>query len=99
MVEFKKTLNATEAIGIVADRKKAREQEKAEAERRAEEAKAREEKMEQMRQIAPEVVKAPVTETTEEKIYTIRFTIRTTREKALRLKAFMIKEEIEYANE
>lgn len=99
MVEFKKTLNATEAIGIVADRKKALEQEKADAEKRAEEAKLREEKMEQIRQIAPEVVKAPATEIPEEKIYTIRFTIRTTREKALKLKAFMIKEEIEYGNE
>ena len=102
MVEFKKTLNATEAIGIVADRKKALEQEKADAERRAEEARLREEKREQMRQIAPEVIPAPVPApaiATDEKIYTIRFTIRTTREKALKLKAFMIKEEIEYGNE
>ena len=102
MVEFKKTLNATEAIGIVADRKKALEQEKVDAEKRAEEAKLREEKLEQMRQIAPEAVKAPVPApaiATDEKIYTIRFTIRTTREKALKLKAFMIKEEIEYGNE
>lgn len=99
MVEFKKCLNATEAIGIVADRKKALEQEKAEAEKRAEEAKLRAEKMEQMRQIA-QPVSAPVVEApAEEKIYTIRFTVRTTREKALRLKAFMIKEEIEYGNE
>ena len=59
-------------------------------------------KLEQMRQIAPEAVKATVPApaiATDEKIYTIRFTIRTTREKALKLKAFMIKEEIEYANE
>lgn len=105
MVEFKKTLNATEAIGIVAERKKALEQEKADAERRAEEAKAREEKLAQAARITqpitgPEIVSRPVIEAqADEKIYTIRFTVRTTREKALRLKAFMIKEEIEYGNE
>ena len=95
MVEFKKTLNATEAIGIVADRKKALEQEKADAERRAEDARLREEKREQMRQIAPPVA-APVTEVPEEKIYTIKFTIHTTKAKALKLKSYLITEGIDY---
>lgn len=102
MVEFKKTLNATEAIGIVAERKKALELEKTEAERRAAEAEEIKARIEKAKELAGDsIVKAPVIETpaVEEKIYKITFTIRTTKEKALKLKAFMIKEEIEYGNE
>lgn len=99
MAEFKKTLNASQAIGIVADRKKAIEAEKAEAERRAEEAKRREEAMAQAQRIAgPEMVSAPVKvpAETDEKIYTIKFTIKTTKAKALALRDFMRKEGIQY---
>lgn len=99
MVEFKNCLNATEAIGIVADRKAALEKEKAEAERRAAEAEEMKARMERAKEIAPEIiVKAPVIETpaAEEKIYKITFTVRTTKAKALKLKSFLITEGIQY---
>ena len=99
MVEFKKTLNATEAIGIVAERKKALELEKAEAERRAAEAEEIKARIEKAKELAGEsIVKAPVIEApvVEEKIYTIKFTIHTTKAKALKLKSYLIQEGIQY---
>lgn len=98
MVEFKKCLNATEAIGIVAERKKALETEKEEAERRAAEAEEMKARMDRAKEIAgADIVKAPVVEPpADEKIYTIKFTIHTTKAKALKLKSFLNTEGIQY---
>lgn len=101
MVEFKKTMNATEAIGIVMDRKKALAAEKEEAERRATEQQRQEEMLRRAKEVAgPEIVKAPVVEAPapEAKIYKCRFEVSGTKEQLLKLKSYLIKEGLTYVS-
>lgn len=88
LVEYKKSLNASEAVMIVSQRIKAIEDEK----KRQEEVKKDE--------VQPEVkaVSKMLTppEEVEDKIYTLRFTVTATKEKLRKLKLFLESEGIKY---
>lgn len=96
LVEYKKSLNVSEAITGVKARAKAIEEEQArqaaEAEKRAAEA----QRVEAIKAAAPAAVEAPAEVKPEEPKLTLRFTVKATRTKLVELKKFLTEGEYEY---
>ena len=92
MAEYKKCFDVGEAVAIVEQRIRQVAEEERQAEiRKAEEAK-KAEAVAKVEALAAPVEKAPE----EEKIFTIKFTVRCTKAQGLKLKEFLIKEGIRY---
>lgn len=92
LVEYKKTLNVSAAITGVTARIKAVEDEKMRQEEAAARRAAEEQRLAEIRAAVPEPVPevaAPVEIQSEEKIYTLRFTVKGTKDKLRKLKAFL----------
>ena len=97
--EYKRILNASQAVKIVADRHRAIEAEKARAEEQRMAAEARLQAAEKVEEIlsAPEPVDepeeapfAPPVEERQEQVYEVSFTVRGTREQIRDLKEYLI---------
>ena len=98
MVEFKKSLDAAQAITIVKDRHRRMEEEKAFRESRQEIRQRESEAAAKVEAVAPPAVQAPVEAKAEdEKIYKCTFTVRATKPQLRKLKEFLNQEGIEYA--
>lgn len=97
MVEFKRTLDAAEAISIVQERHQRMQAEK-EAQAAREAARAREaEASKKVEAVAPPVVQPPVDAPVEdEKVYKCSFTVHATKAQLKALKEFMQKEGIRF---
>lgn len=92
MVEYKKSLNMPLSVSLVADRHKAMEMERVEAETRRESVEAQEIAVERVEAIAP-----PVQVSVEQpEILKTTFTVTGTREQLKKLKNFLITEGIKY---
>lgn len=94
MVEFKRTLNAPEAIGAVQERHRRMEAERAAQEARKAAQEREQAAVEKVEAAAPPEPVAPPTEP--EKVYQCVFTVHTTIEKLKKLKEFMDQEGIRY---
>lgn len=96
LVEYKKSLNVSDAITGVKARTRAIQEEQArqatEAERKAAEA----QRVAEIKAAAPEVVEAPAEVQQEEPKLTLRFTVKATRTKLKELKKFLDEGEYEY---
>ena len=96
LVEYKKSLNVSEAITGVKARAKAVQEEQArqaaEAEKRAAEA----QRVEAIKEAAPEVISAPAEVQPEEPKLTLRFTVKATKTKLRELKKFLDERKYEY---
>ena len=98
MVEFKKTLDAAQAITAVKDRHRRMEEERAFRESRQEIRQKESEAAAKVEAVAPPAVQAPVEAKAEdEKIYKCTFTVRATKPQLRKLKEFLNQEGIEYA--
>ena len=98
MVEFKKTLDAAQAITAVKDRHRRMEEERAFRESRQEIRQRESEAAAKVEAVAPPAVQAPVEAKAEdEKIYKCTFTVRATKPQLRKLKEFLNQEGIEYA--
>lgn len=98
MVEFKKSLDAAQAITTVKDRHRRMEEEKAFRESRQEIRQRESEAAAKVEAVAPPAVQAPVEAKAEdEKIYKCTFTVRATKPQLRKLKEFLNQEGIEYA--
>lgn len=91
LVEYKRTLNVSQAITTITARLKAIEEERA----RQEAAAAKKAEMEQQEEktqyvkLTPPTIEAPKVEKTEEQVYTIAFKVTATKDKLRQLKAFL----------
>lgn len=94
MVEFKRTLNAPEAIGAVQERHRRMEAERAAQEARKAAQEREQAAVEKVEAAAPPEPVAPPAEP--EKVYQCVFTVHTTIEKLKKLKEFMNQEGIRY---
>ena len=96
LVEYKKSLNVSDAITGVKARAKAVQEEQArqaaEAEKRAAEA----QRVEAIKEAAPEVIAAPAEVQPEEPKLTLRFTVKATKTKLRELKKFLDERKYEY---
>ena len=98
MVEFKKSLDAAQAITTVKDRHRRMEEEKAFRESRQEIRQRESEAAAKVEAVTPPAVQAPVEAKAEdEKIYKCTFTVRATKPQLRKLKEFLNQEGIEYA--
>lgn len=96
LVEYKKSLNVSAAITGVTERMKAIEDEKRRQEEAAARKAAEEQRLAEIRAAAPPIetepqLTAPEEVQPEEKIYTLRFTVKGTKDKLRELKAFLDK--------
>lgn len=101
LVEYKKSLNVSDAITGVKARAKAVQEEQARQEAEAEKRAAEAQRVEAIKAAAPEAVEAPAIaapteEKQPEKELCIRFTVRGTREKLVALKKFLDEGEYKY---
>lgn len=94
MADFMVTLNAMEAVGIVQERHRRIEAEKAAREARAAVQKREEEAVQKVEAFAPPVEKAPEPE--QEKVYRCTFSVTATKAQLKKLKEFMNMEGIKY---
>lgn len=95
LVEYKKSLNVSEAITCVKARAKAIEEEQARQEATAESKAAEAQRVEAIKAAAPEVVEAP-SEVKEDQMLTLRFAVTATRTKLKELKKFLDEGEYKY---
>lgn len=93
LVEYKRTLNAVDAIGIVHERHRRIESERAAQETRAVQRERESEAIARVEAVAPPVI---LEEKEPEKFYKCAFTVRATMEQLKKLKKFLIEEGIEY---
>lgn len=93
LVEFKRTLNAVDAIGVVHERHRRIESERAAQEARAVQRERESEAIARVEAVAPPVI---LEEKEPERFYKCAFTVRATMEKLKKLKKFLIEEGIEY---
>ena len=96
LVEYKKSLNVSDAITGVKARAKAVQEEQARQEAEAEKRAAEAERVEAIKAAAPEAVEAPSEVQKEEPKLTLRFTVRATKTKLRELKKFLDEGEYEY---
>lgn len=102
MVEYRKCLDMSKAIGIVQDRNQRIEEERKAAEARKAAMEAQRAAVEKVEAAAPPPpimeapVQAPVTQEADEKVYKCSFTVRATKGQLKKLKEFMIQEGIRY---
>ena len=96
LVEYKKSLNVSEAITGVKARAKAVQEEQARQEAEAEKRAAEAQRVEAIKAAAPEAVEAPSEVQKEEPKLTLRFTVRATKTKLRELKKFLDEGEYEY---
>lgn len=92
MAEYKKCLDVGEAVSIVEERMRRVAEEARQAEIRKEAEAKKAEAVAKVEALAAPVEKAPE----EEKIFTIRFTVKCTKAQGLKLKQFLITEGIQY---
>ena len=93
LVEYKRTLNAVDAIGVVHERHRRIESERAAREARAVQRERESEAIARVEAVAPPVI---LEEKEPERFYKCAFTVRATMEKLKKLKKFLIEEGIEY---
>lgn len=93
LVEYKRTLNAVDAIGVVHERNRRIESERAAQEARAVQMERESEAIARVEAVAPPVI---LEEKEPERFYKCAFTVRATMEKLKKLKKFLIEEGIEY---
>ena len=93
LVEYKRTLNAVDAIGVVHERHRRIESERAAQEARAVQRERESEAIARVEAVAPPVI---LEEKEPERFYKCAFTVRATMEKLKKLKKFLIEEGIEY---
>lgn len=93
LVEYKRTLNAVDAIGVVHERHRRIESERAAQEARAVQMERESEAIARVEAVAPPVI---LEEKEPERFYKCAFTVRATMEKLKKLKKFLIEEGIEY---
>ena len=96
LVEYKKTLNVSDAITGVKARAKAVQEEQARQEAEAEKRAAGAQRVEAIKAAAPEVIAAPAEVQPEEPKLTLRFTVKATKTKLRELKNFLDEEGYEY---
>lgn len=102
MVEYRKCLDMSKAIGIVQDRNQRIEEERKVAEARKAAMEAQRAAVEKVAAAAPPPpimeapVQAPVPQEADEKVYKCSFTVRATKAQLKKLKEFMIQEGIRY---
>ena len=97
LVEYKKSLNVSEAITGVKARAKAVQEEQARQEAEAEKRAAEAQRVEAIKAAAaPAAVEAPAEVQQEEPKLTLRFTVKATRTKLVELKKFLTEGEYEY---
>ena len=96
LVEYKKTLNVSDAITGVKARAKAVQEEQARQEAEAEKRAAEAQRVEAIKAAAPEVIAAPAEVQPEEPKLTLRFTVKATKTKLRELKNFLDEEGYEY---
>lgn len=93
LVEYKRTLNAVDAIGVVHERHRRIESERAAQGARAVQRERESEAIARVEAVAPPVI---LEEKEPERFYKCAFTVRATMEKLKKLKKFLIEEGIEY---
>lgn len=93
LVEYKRTLNAVDAIGVVHERHRRIESERAAQEARAVQRERESEAIARVEAVAPPVI---LEEKEPERFYKCAFTVRATMDKLKKLKKFLIEEGIEY---
>lgn len=102
MVEYRKCLDMSKAIGIVQERNQRIEEERKAAEARKAAMEAQKAAIEKVEAAAPTPppmeapVQAPVTQEADEKVYICKFTVRATKDQLKKLKTFLIEEGIRY---
>lgn len=96
LVEYKKSLNVSDAITGVKARAKAVQEEQARQEAEAEKRAAEAQRVEALKAAVPEVVEAPAEVQQEEPKLTLRFTVKATKTKLRELKKFLDEGEYEY---
>ena len=89
LVEYKKSLNVSDAITGVKARAKAVQEEQARQEAEAEKRAAEAQRVEAIKAAAPEVIAAPAEVQPEEPKLTLRFTVKATKTKLRELKKFL----------
>lgn len=96
LVEYKKSLNVSDAITGVKARAKAVQEEQARQEAEAEKRAAESQRVEAIKAAAPEVIAAPAEVQPEEPKLTLRFTVKATKTKLRELKKFLDERKYEY---
>lgn len=96
LVEYKKTLNVSDAITGVKARAKAVQEEQARQEAEAEKRAAEVQRVEAIKAAAPEFIAAPAEVQPEEPKLTLRFTVKATKTKLRELKNFLDERKYEY---
>lgn len=99
MVEFRRCLDAAQAIGIVQDRHQRVEAERKAAEERKAALEAQRQAVQRVEAVAPPTVLQPPVQRVEkpaEKVYRCSFTVSATKPQLQKLKAFLIQEGIRY---
>ena len=96
LVEYKKSLNVSDAITGVKARAKAVQEEQARQEAEAEKRAAEAQRVEAIKEAAPEVISAPAEVQPEEPKLTLRFTVKATKTKLRELKKFLDERKYEY---
>lgn len=99
MVEFRRCLDAAQAIGIVQDRHQRVEAERKAAEERKAALEAQRQAVQRVEAVAPPTVLQPPVqrmEKPEEKVYRCPFTVIATKPQLQKLKAFLVQEGIKY---
>ena len=96
LVEYKKSLNVSDAITGVKARAKAVQEEQARQEAEAEKRAAEAQRVEAIKAAAPEVIAAPAEVQPEEPKLTLRFTVKATKTKLRELKKFLDERKYEY---
>ena len=96
LVEYKKSLNVSDAITGVKARAKAIQEEQARQEAEAEKRAVEAQRVEAIKAAAPAVVEAPAEVQQEEPKLTLRFTVKSTKTKLRELKKFLDEGEYEY---
>ena len=96
LVEYKKSLNVSDAITGVKAHAKAVQEEQARQEAEAEKRAAEAQRVEAIKAAAPEVIAAPAEVQPEEPKLTLRFTVKATKTKLRELKNFLDERKYEY---
>ena len=96
LVEYKKSLNVSDAITGVKARAKAVQEEQARQEAEAKKRAAEAQRVEAIKEAAPEVISAPAEVQPEEPKLTLRFTVKATKTKLRELKKFLDERKYEY---
>lgn len=96
MVEYKRTLNAMEAIGTVMERHRRIEEEQAARQARAEVKAQEAEAVKKVEAAAPLILEPPIRMEKKEPILTCTFTVQATRKQLIKLKEFLKMEGIRY---